>query len=98
MNSEPINCHFVIADIEGQAGEELQPRSVSVSSSGFESLTASDFNTDQRFFNFQCGCGECTILGHVTGKDKCLSSKPPQIKICTRDTPCSDTVCHENLI
>ena len=32
MNSEPINCHFVIVDIEGQAGEELQLRSDSCSS------------------------------------------------------------------
>ena len=31
-------------------------------------------------------------MGHVTGRDKCLSSKPPQIKRCTRDTACSDTV------
>ena len=98
MNSEPINCHFVIADIEGQAGEELQLRSDTCSVrnnsniSGYESSTASDFNTDRTFFKIQCGCGECTILGHVTGTDKCLSSKPPQIKICTRDTPCSDTV------
>ncbi|XP_064398871.1 uncharacterized protein LOC135345380 isoform X3 [Halichondria panicea] len=76
------------ADNEGQAGEELQPRSVSTSLSGFASLTA----PDSKFFSFQCDCGKCTILGHVTGRDKCLSSKPPQIKRCTRDTPCSDTV------
>ncbi len=42
------------------------------------------------FISFQCGCGKCTILGHVTGRDKCLSSKPPQIKRFTRDTPCSE--------
>ena len=87
-DSEPINCHLVIADNEGQAGEELQPRSVSTSSSGSASLTA----PDSKFFSFQCDCGKCTILGHVTGRDKCLSSKPPQIKRCTRDTACSDTV------
>ncbi|XP_064398903.1 uncharacterized protein LOC135345408 isoform X2 [Halichondria panicea] len=79
-------------DNKGQAGEELQPRSASTSSSGFESLTASDSNTDRKFFNFQCGCGKCTILGHVKGRDKCLSSKPPQIKTYTRDTPYSGTV------
>ncbi|XP_064398878.1 uncharacterized protein LOC135345382 isoform X2 [Halichondria panicea] len=78
------------SDNGGQAGEELQPISVSTSSSGFESLTASDFNTDGKFFSFQCGCGKCTILGHVTGRDKCLSSKPPQIKRITRDTACSE--------
>ena len=72
---------------------DLIPRSPSTSSSGYESsLTASDSNTDRTFFNFKCGCGECTILGHVTGRANCLSSKPPQIKRCTRDTHCSDTV------
>ena len=84
--------HSATVDYEDQAGGELTPRSVSTSSSGIESLTASDSNTDRTFFSFQCGCGKCTILGHVTGRDKCLSSKPPQIKRCTRDTPCSDTV------
>ena len=29
-------------------------------------------------------------MGHVTGRDKCLSSKPPQIKRITRDTACSE--------
>ncbi len=87
-------CHSATTDYKGQAGGELTPRSVSTSSSGYESsLTASDFNTDRTFFSFQCGCGECTILGHVTGRGKCLSSKPPQIKRFTRDTTaCSDTV------
>ena len=75
--------HSATTDYEGQAGGEKTPRSISTSSSGIESLTTSDSLT---FFNFQCGCGECTILGHVTGKDKCLSSKPPQIKRYTRDT------------
>ena len=82
--------HSATVDYEDQAGGELTPRSVSTSSSGIESLTASDSNTDRTFFNFQCGCGKCTILGHVTGRDKCLSSKPPQIKRFTRDTPCSE--------
>ncbi|XP_064398875.1 uncharacterized protein LOC135345381 isoform X4 [Halichondria panicea] len=88
----PVEPQRIVAtmDYEDQAGGELTPRSVSTSSSGIESLTASDSNTDRTFFNFQCGCGKCTILGHVTGRDKCLSSKPPQIKRFTRDTPCSE--------
>ncbi len=78
--------HSATADNKDQAGgEEIPSRSVSTSSSGIESLTASDSNTDRTFFNFQCSCGECTILGHVTGRDKCLSSKPPQIKRYTHD-------------
>ncbi len=45
------------------------------------------------FISFQCGhmWNVYTILGHVTGRDKCLSSKLPQIKRFTRDTPYSET-------
>ncbi len=81
---------FVIADNKDQTGGGITPRSASTSSSGIKSLTVSDSNISPDFVTFQCGCGKCTILGHVTGRDKCLSSKPPQIKRFTRDTACSD--------
>ncbi len=81
-----INCMCLFTPT-GQAGGELTHRSVSTSSSGIESFMASDFRD---LISFQCGCGKCTILGYVTGRDKCGSSKPPQIKRCTRDTPCSN--------
>ena len=42
--------------------------------------------TELRRISFQCGCGNCTALGFIKGKDRCRSKKLPQVKVWTPET------------
>ena len=60
-------------------------RSRSTSSSGVDSTLSVSLN---KFVQFSCECGHCTILGYISGEDQCSGSTLPQIKLLTPDSQC----------